>query len=103
MLPLFYNSVIFLRNLKLSIIWPSVGGNLKKQKTKQKKHEMKNSHDAVIKLFVRVLSLNDILMTSSICTTEVELKIHIHDTIIMASWQPMSKPTSWQFNVMLTH
>ena len=48
---------------------------------------MKNSHDAVIKLFVRVLSLNDILMTSSICTTVLELKIHIYDTIIMASCQ----------------
>jgi len=26
---------------------------------------------------------------------------NIHDTVIMASWQPMSKPTTWQFNLIL--
>jgi len=25
-----------------------------------------------------------------------------HYKVIMASWQPMSKPTTWQFNVMLS-
>jgi len=36
-------------------------------------------------------------MTNSI-TTVVEVMKNIHDTVIMASWQPMSKPTklSWQ-------
>jgi len=31
-------------------------------------------------------------MTNSICTTVVE--VTIHDTVIMASWEPMSKPTT---------
>jgi len=34
-------------------------------------------------------------MTNSISTT-VELKKNIHDTVIMSSWQPKSKPTTWQ-------
>jgi len=38
-------------------------------------------------------------MTNSfISTTLVEVTKNIHDTKIMASWQPMSKPTTWQFN-----
>jgi len=38
--------------------------------TRSNKHyELKNIHDAVIKLFNRVLTLNDILMTNSICIT----------------------------------
>jgi len=32
-------------------------------------------------------------MTNSISTTVVEVTKNIHDTVIMASWQPMSKPT----------
>jgi len=35
-------------------------------------------------------------MTNSISTTAVEFTKNIHDTVIMASWQPMSKPTTWQ-------
>jgi len=42
-------------------------------------------------------------MTNSNCKTVVEVKQNIHDTVIMASWQPISKPTTWQFNVMSTH
>jgi len=38
-------------------------------------------------------------MTNSISAT-VEVMKNIHDTVIMASWQPMSKPTTWQFNFM---
>jgi len=41
------------------------------------------------------------LMTNSICTTVVEVMKNILDTVIMASWQPMSKPTTWQFNLIL--
>jgi len=40
-------------------------------------------------------------MTNSISTTVVEVARNIHDTVIMASWQPMSKPTTWQFNFIL--
>jgi len=40
-------------------------------------------------------------MTNSISTTVVEVTENIHDTLIMASWQPMSKPTTWQFNLIL--
>jgi len=36
-------------------------------------------------------------MTNSISATVVEVTKNIHDTVIMASWQPMSKPTTWQF------
>jgi len=37
-------------------------------------------------------------MTNSMCTTVVEVTKNIHhDTVKMASWQPMSKPTTWQF------
>jgi len=35
------------------------------------------------------------LMTNSMCTTVVEVTKTIHDTVIMVSWQPMSKPTTW--------
>jgi len=38
-------------------------------------------------------------MTNSISTTVVEVTKNIHDTVKMASWQPMSKPTTWSFNV----
>jgi len=34
-------------------------------------------------------------MTNSISTTVVEVVKNIQDTVIMASWQPMSKPTTW--------
>jgi len=40
-------------------------------------------------------------MTNSISTTVVEVVKNIHDTVIMASSQPMSKPTTWQFNFIL--
>jgi len=40
-------------------------------------------------------------MTNSMCTTVVEVTKNIHDAVIMASWQPMSKPTTWQFNLIL--
>jgi len=40
-------------------------------------------------------------MTNSISTTVVEITKNIHDTVIMASWQAMSKPTTWQFNFIL--
>jgi len=40
-------------------------------------------------------------MTNSLSTTVVEVMKNIHDTVIMASWQPMSKPTTWQFNLIL--
>jgi len=40
------------------------------------------------------------LMTNSISTTVVEVMKNIHDRVIMASWQPMSKPTPWQFNLI---
>jgi len=36
-------------------------------------------------------------MTKSISTTVVEVTKNIHDSY-NASWQPMSKPTTWQFN-----
>jgi len=39
-------------------------------------------------------------MTNSISTTVVELTKNIHDSY-NASWQPMSKPTTWQFNFIL--
>jgi len=39
-------------------------------------------------------------MTNSISTTVVEVT-NIQDTVITASWQPMSKPTTWQFNLIL--
>jgi len=42
-------------------------------------------------------------MTNSISTTLVEVTNNIHVTIIMASWQPMSKPNTWQFNLILCH
>jgi len=41
-------------------------------------------------------------MTNSISTTVVEVTKNIHDTVRMASWQPMSKPTTWQFNLILS-
>jgi len=34
-------------------------------------------------------------MTNSISTTVVEVTKNIHDTVIMGSWQPVSKPTTW--------
>jgi len=34
-------------------------------------------------------------MMNSMCTT-IEVTKNIHDTGIMASWQPMSKSTTWQ-------
>jgi len=40
-------------------------------------------------------------MTNSISTTVVEVTKNIHDTVIMASWQSMSMPTTWQFNLIL--
>jgi len=40
-------------------------------------------------------------MTNSISTAVVEVTKNIHDTVIMASWQPMPKPTTWQFNLIL--
>jgi len=40
-------------------------------------------------------------MTNSISTTVVEVTKTIHDIVIMASWRPMSKPTTWQFNLVL--
>jgi len=39
-------------------------------------------------------------MTNSMCTTVVEVTKNIHDTLKMASWQLMSKPTTWQFNLI---
>jgi len=40
-------------------------------------------------------------MTNSISSILVEVTKNIHDTVIMASWQPTSKPTTWQFNLIL--
>jgi len=40
-------------------------------------------------------------MTNSISTTVDEVRKNINDTVIMAKWQPMSKPTTWQFNFIL--
>jgi len=40
-------------------------------------------------------------MTNSISTTVFEVMKNSHDTVIMASRQPMSKPTTWQFNLIL--
>jgi len=40
-------------------------------------------------------------MINSISTTVVEVTKNIHDTVIMASWQPMSNPNTWQFNFIL--
>ena len=42
-------------------------------------------HDTVIKSFDSVITLNDILMTSPNCTTVVEMKKNIPDTIILWS------------------
>jgi len=42
-------------------------------------------------------------MTNSISATAVEVTKNIHYTVITASWQPMSKPTTWQFNFILCH
>jgi len=41
-------------------------------------------------------------MTNSISTTVVEVTKNINHTVIMASWQHMSKPTTWQFNFVTT-
>jgi len=40
-------------------------------------------------------------MTNSMCTTVVEVTKTINGTVIMASWQPMSKPTTWQLTLNL--
>jgi len=40
-------------------------------------------------------------MTNSDSITVVEVTKNIHDTVIMATWQPVSKPTTWQFNLIL--
>jgi len=40
-------------------------------------------------------------MTNSISSTAVEVTKNILDTVIMALWQPMSNPTTWQFNLIL--
>jgi len=37
-------------------------------------------------------------MTNS---TVGEVTKNIHDTLMMTSWRPMSKPTTWQFNLIL--
>jgi len=37
-------------------------------------------------------------MANSIRISVVEVTENIHDTVIMASWQLMSKPTTWHFN-----
>jgi len=42
-------------------------------------------------------------MANSISTNVVEVTKNIYGTVIMASWQPMSKPTTWQFNLILCH
>jgi len=47
------------------------------------------------------IGCHEALMTNSISTTVVEVTKNIHDTVIMASWQPTSKPTTWQFNFIL--
>jgi len=41
-------------------------------------------------------------MTNSICITVVEVTKNIHDTVIMASWQPMSKRTICQVVMIKT-
>lgn len=45
------------------------------------------------KAFDSLIKLKNILMTSPNYINVVKVKKNIHDTIIMFSWQPMSKQT----------
>jgi len=44
-----------------------------------------NINDTVVKAFDSVITLNDIFMTSTMCSTLLEDKQNIHDKVIMVS------------------